>query len=179
MAITGMLVELVTTTNKGNAGTDDEIYIGMWGRAGGREFSLSSSAIKNFKQGSDPIYELGISLNWGFPPVRSASSEPGHENDPALIPIELDGIEYVYVRKQAYGTGGDDDAWQADSVVVMVYDTDNLPFRPTQLRMFGLDADPQGLWFGNEFGHQAWLTEAASDSRVFKSLREKAGLRPE
>jgi hypothetical protein len=61
------------------------------------------------------------------------------------------------VRKQAYGTGQDDNAWRLESVIVLLYDDDTVPL--TGSRLFSLSAR-RGMWFGNEHGHQAWLSEA-------------------
>jgi hypothetical protein len=156
MAILGMVVNLNTFDSE-DAGTDDEIYIGLWGNAGGREFPLSSGDHEDFARGADDFYVIGVDPGFGFPLIRSDRSAPGEDNDPALVPIDLDSIQYVYVRKQAYGTGGDDDAWRFASIVVLLYDEDTLPL--TQSRQFALFAR-KGMWFGNEHGHQAWLSES-------------------
>jgi hypothetical protein len=156
MAISGILVEL-KTFNSEDAGTDDEIYIGLRVTAGGREFPLSAKNHKNFDRGVDDFYVIGVDPGFGFRLIRSDRSAPGQANDPALVPIDLNTIQYVYVRKQAYGTEGDDDAWRLDSVIVLVYADDAVPL--TGSRLFSLFA-PKGMWFGNEHGHQAWLAES-------------------
>src|SRR5919112_2190199 len=90
--------------------------------------------------------------------VRSGDDpSPAEDNDPALVPVDLDSVQYVYARKQAYGTGGDDDAWRLASVIVLLYDEDTLPL--TRSRQFALFAR-KGMSFGNEHGHQAWLSES-------------------
>lgn len=156
MAILGMVVNLNTFDSE-DAETDDEIYIGLWGNAGGREFPLSSEDHEDFERGADDFYVIGVDPGFGFPLIRSDRSAPGEANDPALVPIDLDSIQYVYVRKQAYGTQEDDDAWRLDSVIVLLYDEDTIPL--TQSRQFALFAR-KGMWFGNEHGHQAWLSES-------------------
>jgi hypothetical protein len=155
MAILGMLVNL-KTFNSEDAGTDDEIYIGYWGRGGGREFPLSSKDHEDFERGADDFYILGVDPGWEFPVIRSDRSVPGQANDPALVPIDLNSIEYVYVRKQAYGQQRDDDAWRLEHVIVLLYDDTAFPL--TGSRIFSLFARG-GQWFGNEHGHQAWLVE--------------------
>jgi len=156
MAITGMLVNL-KTFNSEDAGTDDEIYIGMWGRAGGREFPLSNKDHDDFERGADDFYVVGVDPGFGFTLLRSDRSAPGQANDPALLPIDLSTIEYVYVRKQAYGQEEDDDAWRLEHAIVLLYDDLAVPLSGS--RLFSIFAR-KGLWFGNEHGHQAWLTEA-------------------
>lgn len=167
MAILGMLVNL-RTFNSDEAGTDDEIYIGFWGKGGGREFPLSSSNHDDFERGADDFYVVGVDPGFGFPLHRSDRSAPGQPNDPALVPIDLDSIEYVYLRKQAYGTGQDDDAWRLESVIVLLYDEDTVPL--TRSRLFSLFAR-KGMWFGNEHGHQAWLSESRLQGVVSFSNR--------
>jgi hypothetical protein len=153
MTILGMVVNLVTFDSE-DAGTDDEIYIGMWGNSGGREFPLSSSDHEDFERGADDLYVLGADPGFGF--IKSDRSAPGEANDPALVPIDLESIQYVYVRKQAYGKQDEDDAWRLKTVIVLLYDVDTLPL--PRSRLFFLDVR-KGMWFGNEHGHQAWLTE--------------------
>ena len=162
MAVLGMVVNL-KTLNSEDAGTDDEIYIGYWGTRGGREFPLSSKNHDDFERGADDFYIIGVDPGFGFPLHRSERSAPGEANDPALVPIDLDSIQYVYVRKQAYGTGQDDNAWRLESVIVLLYDDATVPL--TQSRLFSLSA-PKGMWFGNEHGHQAWLSEARMPGAV-------------
>ena len=123
-------------------------------RGGGREFPLSSKNHDDFERGAVDDYVIGVDPGFGFPLLRSERSAPGEANDPALVPIDLNSIQYVYVRKQAYGTQGDDDAWRLDSVIVLLYDDATVPL--TGSRLFSLFA-PKGMWFGNEHGHQAWL----------------------
>ena len=156
MAVLGMLVTLQTFDSE-DAGTDDEIYIGLWGTAGGREFPLSSKDHDDFERGAADDYIIGVDPGFGFPLIRSDRSAPGEANDPALVPIDLNTIQYVYVRKQAYGTQEDDDAWRLESVIVLLYDDQTIPL--TGSRLFSLFA-PKGMWFGNEHGHQAWLSES-------------------
>jgi hypothetical protein len=156
MAILGMLVNLKTFDSE-DAGTDDEIYIGMWGTAGGREFPLSSRNHEDFDRGADDFYILGVDPGFGFSLIRSDRSAPGEDNDPALVPIDINSIQYVYVRKQAYGQQQDDNAWRLESAIVLLYDDETVPL--TGSRLFSLFAR-KGLWFGNEHGHQAWLSES-------------------
>ena len=156
MAVVGMVVNL-KTFNSEDAGTDDEIYIGLWGTGGGREFPLSSASHEDFDRGADDFYIIGVDPGFGFPMIRSDRSAPGEPNDPALVPIDLNTIQYVYVRKQAYGTQEDDDAWRVQTVIVLLYDAATFPL--PRSRLFFLDVR-KGMWLGNEHGHQAWLLES-------------------
>ena len=171
MPILGMFVNLNTFDSK-DAGTDDEIYIGLWGTGGGREFPLSSKNHDDFERGAVDVYMLGVDPGFGFPMLRSERSEPGEANDPALVPIDIDSIQYVYVRKQAHGTQDDDNAWRLDSVIVLLYDDATVPL--TGSRLFTL-LPPKGMWFGNEHGHQAWLTEARRPGAGVRKFLDRLG----
>lgn len=175
-AILGILAG-VDTFNGANAETDDEVYLGMWGKAGGREFPLRSSTYtKNFGRGAETLYQLGVNVI-GQTAVYPDHAGPGEQNDPAGIPIELSSIEYVYLRKQAYGTGGDDDAWQLLRAIVVIYDIQTNPVnQPNHYRSFYF-TDPNGLWLANEFGHQVWLTETYKPPVVPDLLQSKIGQR--
>jgi hypothetical protein len=165
------MVVALQTFNSEDAGTDDEIYIGLWGTGGGREFPLSSSSHEDFERNAYDLYVLGVDAGW--PPfIRSDRSKPGEANDPALVPIDLGSIEYVYVRKQAYGKQEDDDAWRTGLIIVMPYDGATLPLPYPRHRMFYLDAQ-KGLWFGNEHGHQAWLKESQYTNPGVRSFVDK------
>jgi hypothetical protein len=191
MAVMGILVYLVTGDSE-NASTDDQIYLGMWGNSGGREFPLSDSSSGvggsfipggfMYVLGMDPTVDgpERVDAQQAFHPrpidflLRSDRSLPGEANDPGLFTdMSLDTISTVYVRKQAYGTGGDDDAWQLTGIAVFLWESAG------SYRLFSL-FPPSGLWFGNEFGHQAWLIEDLNAARAGKpgaTLQEKLGQR--
>lgn len=156
MTILGIFVNL-NTFNGEDSETDDEIYLGVWGTGGGREFPLSSSNHDDFERGAVDDYILGVDPGFGFSTHRPTRSGPGEDNDPALVPIELSTIQYVYLRKQAYGTQEDDNAWRLDSVHVLFYEQETVPLN--QSRLFTLHPR-KGLWMGNGNGHQVWLTES-------------------
>ncbi|MEE2032533.1 hypothetical protein [Rhodococcus chondri] len=152
--ILGMQVNLQTSLDS-DSQTDDEIYIGLWGTGGGREFPLSSSTIDDFERGTFITYVLG-EAPIPQPPtfVRSDRAKPGEANDPAGLQIDLASVQYVYIRKQAYGRKGDDNAYKLRSVVVFMYATPG-----TGGRIFTLQP-PRELWLANEHGHQAWLEDS-------------------
>jgi hypothetical protein len=70
---------------------------------GGREFPLSSGDHEDFERGADDFYVIGVDRDFGFPLIRSDRPAPGEANDPALVPIDLDTVQYVYVRKRGMG----------------------------------------------------------------------------
>jgi hypothetical protein len=149
--IRGIVIRL-RTKNQSGAGTDDHIYIGVVGSGGGREFPLDVRGFDDFEKGSDVKYWFGNVWEGGIltgakKPYRS---EPGGRNDPAWFRIELDEVDYVYVKKQGDNTTEGDDAWKMDFIEVALYGAS------PQKRTFTTGND---LWFGNEYGRKAWLPE--------------------
>jgi hypothetical protein len=126
---------------------------------------LSSKDHDDFERGADDLYVLGVDPGFGF--RRSERAAPGEANDPALLPIDLDSIQYVYVRKQAYGQNDDDNAWRLRRVIVLLYDAHTFPL--PQSRLFFLDVE-KGMWFGNDHGRQAWLTESRISGRGVRGV---------
>lgn len=121
----GMIVRLVTG-NDVFAGTDDMIYIGVVGKDGGREFPLDVSNFNDFEKGTDIKYHLGTvwdgaALNGTKKP---ADSEPGQKNDPMWHRVELDAVDYVYIRK-AENTN-DHPQYQMDLVEITLYGGNNV-----------------------------------------------------
>jgi hypothetical protein len=162
------MVVSLTTDPADDSKTDEQLYVGLWGTGGGREFPLRSRDFDegNFAAGTTRVFLLG----WLPPSAKptegrqSDRTDPGEANDPALLPIELDDVEYVYLRKQAVGDeSDDDDAYQLSKIEVDLFGTATGATSPTYStaktpeKRFVLD--PPGLWFGNEHGHQAWLEE--------------------
>lgn len=149
--VRGLVVRLRTQSQSG-ADTDDHIYIGINGSGGGREFPLDVRRFDDFEKGQDVRYWFGTVsdgaiLSGAKKPYRS---EPGNRNDPASFRIELDQVNSVYIRKQGDRTTKGDDAYKMDSVEVTLFGAS------PQKRTFRATQD---LWFGNEYGLQAWLTE--------------------
>jgi hypothetical protein len=150
------LVAFLTTANRNNAGTDDKIYIGLIGRGGGREFPLDSPW-EDFEvqpQGTAELFLLGSF--WDDPgqnqplvkfPFRS---NPGGTNDPARFEIDLDQVDYVYLRKQGIRSSEADDAYALKQVVVYLYG-------PVTGQRRTFRADNPALWLGNAFGHVVYL----------------------
>ena len=156
--IFGLTVRLEVMRAEG-AGTNDQLYVGLLGTEGGREFALGSSR-NDFEAGSHWSYVLGLpeplpSVN--VPMIRSNDSRPGARNDPGQFFMTVEGVQSVYLRKQAYGTGGDDDAVNLRSVTVWVRDHDDAVFAGRQFFARGIAEADAGLWLANEYGHQVWL----------------------
>lgn len=150
--VRGIVVQL-KTENQSGAGTDDHIYVGVVGRGGGREFPLATNGFNDFEKGTNIKYWFGTVWDGGAVTgaKKPADSTPGGRNDPAWHRIELDEIDYVYVRKQGSRSSKGDNAWKMDNVEVSLYGSSS----PSK-RTFGTSND---LWFGNEYGQNSWLPE--------------------
>jgi hypothetical protein len=164
-----MIVSL--TTDPGEySDTPDQLYVGLWGTSGGREFPLASEHFgdDNFAAGTTRVFLLG-NLPSVATPVEGRQSDRskwGEANDPHLLEIDLAEVQYVYLRKMAYGEKFDsDNAYRLTRISVDLFGTEttgsgtatSTATAKTPEKRFGLEA--HGLWFGNEHGHQVWLKE--------------------
>ena len=147
----GMVVRL-RTENQAWAGTDDHIYIGVFGKGGGREFPLDVGPFNDFERGTDIRYHLGTVWDGTVLPgtKKPKGSEPGGRNNPAWHNVNLDLIDYVYIRKAGSRSNKGDDAYKFDFVEVTLYGQN------PESRTFSQSED---LWLANENGHVAYLVE--------------------
>jgi hypothetical protein len=151
--LTGLGVTLLTATDNDEAETDDNVYIGAFGTGGGREFPFASQlkpGQKKYAFGS--IWEGGfIDGNTSFP----ARSKPGEDNDPALVPLEVEQVNFVYIRKIGDPDSDDDNAYRLQEVTVALYG----PAQPTK-RVFKFEIpNKKSVWMGNEHGRVIYLKE--------------------
>ena len=148
--IKGILVELKTKSG-GGAGTDDHIYVGVFGKGGGSEFPLDVRGFNDFEAGANVKYWFGDVWEGGVLTGAKRPYEAGSWNDPELRYIDLDMVDYVYLRKHSHKGGDEDDAWKMDKVEVTLYGSSS-----PQKRTFHKTGD---LWLANENGLQVWLKE--------------------
>jgi hypothetical protein len=160
--LTGMAVTLATA-NDSDSGTPDQLYIGVIGSGGGREFPLLEDA-EIFNAAEGKKFALGLIWEGSFIdgatkfPLRS---KPGKDNDPALIPVDVDRVGFVYLRKQGDNTFNGDNGFQLFGLRVVLYG----PTAPSK-RLFEFlnGAGNPLLWLANENGHVVYLQEKASVS---------------
>jgi hypothetical protein len=146
----GMVVRLVTGNDK-FAGTDNMIYIGVVGKDGGREFPLDVGDFDDFEKGTDIKYHLGTvwdgnALNGTKKPKQST---PGLANDPKWHRVDLNEIDYVYIRKEE--NHGDHAQYQMDLVEVTLYGVNPIS------RTF---AEYDEIYLGKNVGLICYLPEA-------------------
>jgi hypothetical protein len=155
--LTGMAITL-TTAGDDESGTDDHLYIGVVGLGGGREFPLDSEK-EDFNTGETEKFALGSIWEGGFVDGSTKfpkQSAPGQDNDPALIPVDVDRLNFVYLRKQGDNSTDGDDAYQLFGLSVVLYG----PTAPSK-RIFRFlnGANNPSLWLANENGHVVYLQE--------------------
>ncbi len=72
--------------------------------------------------------------------------------------MQVESVKSVYLRKQAYGTSGEDDGVNLNGASMWLRDADDTIFSGRQFSTHGIPAG-NGLWLANEHGHQVWLKE--------------------
>jgi len=149
----GMIVRLATHHQR-HSETDDMIYIGFFGKRGGREVALDVKDFKEFQRGTDVFYLLGNV--WDDTVIsgtkRPRDSQSRGNNSPDLYQINLNEIEYVYIRKQGgKETNSKDDAYKFDLVEVTLYGSE------PQSRKFLTNAN---VWLARESGLTVYIPES-------------------
>ncbi len=151
--VRGMVVKL-RTSGAANEGTDDQIYIGVVGTGGGREFPLEDPDFNDFEKGSDVTYALGTvwdGVAISAPGVKNPRFSGGTDwNSPRRYRIELNDVTHVYIRKGGTRKSDDDDRYAFDEVEVTLYGAN------PQSRTFGTT---RNMRLANEHGLQIWLPE--------------------
>jgi hypothetical protein len=146
----GIVVRLKTGGAK-YAGTDDPLFLGVAGTAGGREFPLDVAWFDDAQRGSDVKYAFGDvweeAARVGAREPRMAATD---WNDPKLSYVGFLGIDRVYLRKHAGRRASDDDAYQLDRIEVALYGD------PGHKREFRCTT---ALWLGLQYGLQVWIPE--------------------
>jgi hypothetical protein len=151
----GIVVYLATGTGR-RAGTNDALYVGVSGTAGGREFPLDTALFDDFERRSRVRYALGeIWEESALTGARVPKMSKADWNDPAYFHVEMRGIDRVYLRKQCGRRKGDDDAYQLDEIEVALYGDAG------EKRTF---RSASAIWLGLEYGAQVWLPEVEPGS---------------
>jgi len=148
------------TSNVDDAGTDDHMYVGLIGRGGGREFPLATDSDEDFEHqpGGDPeVFRLGTIWEAIAAGKKPHQSEPGGHNDPGRFPLDMDLVDYVYLRKQGERSKDGDEGYALQDVVVILYGYAS-PHR-RYFYTFITSLKP-AMWLANENGHICYLREA-------------------
>jgi hypothetical protein len=155
--LTGIAVRLTTAADE-NAGTDDHLYLGVIGFRGGREFPLDDPDHDDFELEPPVNYKLGATWETVSSPRFPRQSKPGEVNDPAFLPLDMDAVLGVYLRKQGDNTTDGDDAYRLNDVTVVLYGPE-----PPVKRTYILRRISGGPWLSNENGHVVYLTPVPED----------------
>ncbi|MBN8246698.1 MAG: hypothetical protein J0L84_04560 [Verrucomicrobia bacterium] len=145
--IEGIVVEL-TTGSQSWAGTNDQLFLGVVGTRGGREFNLDVSGFNDFEPNTKVNYVIGKEF---------ALALSGPEKKPITAPASLTqgskmdqpSITHVYLRKQGQMSQNADDAWRLQEARVWLMNA----------------SDPTRIWESRgpltlsiEDGLQIWLS---------------------
>ena len=128
--------------------TKDPIYLGIYGKNGGREFALQVDGASPFTQEGSTV-----KLILGVPCCKKVGTQVDkstglNENDPSLNPMSLEDIEFVYFRKYGGKTGHTDDWAEFSNVTVLFCDSDDQLLRYKKKGR---------MHFAKEAGLQHWL----------------------
>jgi hypothetical protein len=146
----GIVVRLKTGGSR-QAGTDDPLFLGVSGAAGGREFPLDVRWFDDAQRGSDVKYALGqVWEEAALAGARGPRMADADWNDPKLSYVGFDAIAQVYLRKHAGRRASDDDAYQLDLIEVTLYG------EADRKRTFRCTT---ALWLGLQYGLQVWIPE--------------------
>jgi hypothetical protein len=145
--IEGIIV-VVETSSQSRAGTDQPVFVGIFGTGGGREFNLNVENFDDFQVGKTVKYHIGKQFTIGG---------PGQDKVPTGSPAVLSGgskislpeVKFVYLRKMGRMTGKSDDNWHIASATVYMMNEE-------ETRIFKLRGP---LTLGIEDGLQVWLPE--------------------
>ena len=146
----GIVVRLRTGDAR-YAGTDDPLFLGVSGAAGGREFPLQVRWFDDAERRSDVRYALGDVWDEAeLVGVRRPVMAEADWNDPKLFYVGFEAVDRVYLRKHGGRRPADDDAYQLDLIEVQLFGA------PGQRRVFRCTT---AIWLGVRFGLQVWLPE--------------------
>ena len=97
-----------------------------------------------------------VCLDGAIDTINLIKSEPGKENDPALIPLDQARVKFVYLRKQGDETKEGDDLYLLKDLIVVLYG----PTEPAKriFRFFNGET-PLSLKMANEHGLVVYLQE--------------------
>ena len=122
--IQGIVVNLKTSDGDKD-GTDDNMYIGVAGTGGGREFPLGTNNFDDYEKGSDVTYALGVvwdGVAISDPEVKNPRFSTNNDvNDPSHSNLVLSEVNQVYIRKAGTRKSDGDDRHEFDSLRVTLY----------------------------------------------------------
>jgi hypothetical protein len=75
------------------------------------------------------------------------------------MPVDMDAVFSVYLRKQGDNTTEGDDAYRLNDVTVVLYGPES-PLKRTYI----LPRRSEGPWLANENGHVVYLAQVGEDS---------------
>ncbi len=132
------------------AESDDRLYLGVFGKKGGREFSLDVTNYNEFDTVNKLVkFKIGDGCCSDVNELLVNFSN-GQCNTPITDQIDLNSIEFVYLRKEAKETESQDNCLQLKTADVKICDTSG------NIRRFKKETL---MYFGHECGLQHFLIE--------------------
>lgn len=151
--VIGIVVSL-QTESRNWAGTNDHLWIGVFGKGGGREFALDVHNFDDFEEGTTVKYWFGevwegTQLAGAKKPWHSQVGERWN-NPQAWQTINLEKVDYVYLKKGGTRIDDHDDAYLLENITVILYGPEG------HKRTFRQTKD---IRLSNESGLKVWLVE--------------------
>lgn len=158
---------IISTSEILNYQKNMRLYLGVFGKNGGREFPLMTENSDVFSSNSTIALVLGEIPSEIPPPLypqKPLNTEPGQKSDPALYPIDFDNLEFVYVRLEEsqqqqscrfWSWWRNNETSQPMEVFLKIdelslYDADKLK---------GRFKSPEGTWLGPTLGEKMFLKQ--------------------
>lgn len=142
--------------------TKDPIYLGVYGKNGGREFALQVNGESPFTVDGATVKLILGQTSCNRPGLQVDNSLNLKENDPSLNPIGLNDIEFVYLRKFGGQTGNTDDWAEFSKITVIFRDSSGKLLRYIKVGR---------IHFAKEAGLAHWLTKDLTVPRCKVTIR--------
>jgi hypothetical protein len=147
--VTSVWVQIATAPGT-YTGTDDHVYLGIYGTEGGREFALDVNQFDDWEPDSKVAYGFGPRGDAFSPGNYGPIREPTTAADQLdKISISQPDVTTAYLRKQGDRTPRGDDYWELSDCMVHLLSDERDPTRAFWL--------PGSVRLGNEYGHKVWL----------------------
>lgn len=153
------------TGNKSWSKTKDSVYLGVYGKNGGREFSLNVNGKSPFEKPNATVsLVLGENVSKSAGIQVDKSLDKG-VNDPTLHPLHLHDVEFVYVRKHEGQSDRTDDWAEFSEIKVLLFNSVGkvLPFAKRGL-----------VSLSKESGLKHWLLKDKNPVPEFEVVDERA-----
>jgi hypothetical protein len=144
--------------------TKDPIYLGVYGKNGGREFALQVDGESPFTNDGATVKLILGQACCNKTGIQVDNSTGLNANSPSLNPMNLNDIEYVYFRKYEGETNSTDDWAEFSKITVLFCDSSE------NLLRFNKSGR---IHFARETGLQHWLSKIDPPKCQIKMILNK------